>query len=342
MTAGLSELEQLTAAQWGLVTAAQAARAGVSRVQLSRLVTGGHLERVLNGIYRSSATPQDRAQDVQAAWLTSDPARTAAERIADGAAGVVVGGATAAYLHEIGDLQPEPIELYAPDRRQTERPGIRYRIRALDEADVTLVDGLPVTSVERTLADLIRDRYDLSLVADALRDAVQRGALDLDRLELLLDPLAASHGRPDGAALLQWLADTAQVELRPIRTSRDVQLRWLQQAVDAAAGHLDPIRKTVLAQVIDASALQQALIDSIRSSGVLDAVATMQTAAALPAVDIARRIQKQYQQQLVPLQHLARPQLLVSARTAAIRSELDDAARDDVSNGHEPAEPEVR
>lgn len=45
----LRELSQITAAQWGLVTTAQAGRRGVSRLYLSRLADAGYLERLAMG-----------------------------------------------------------------------------------------------------------------------------------------------------------------------------------------------------------------------------------------------------------------------------------------------------
>lgn len=277
------ELDELTSGQWGLVTAAQAMQVGVSRMRLSREVTSGRLERLLAGVYRDSGAPVDPWQGVRAAWLASDPGRRAEERLGDGAAGVVVGGATAAYLHGIGDLQPEPVELYSPTRRQTERAGLRYRIRRLEDRDITLVDGLPVTGVERTLADLVADRHDLTLVVDALRDAVRTSTVDLDRLAVLLDPYAARLNQPDGESLLQWLADTGRIELRPARTSDEVRQRWLQQAVQIALPDLEPLRRTVVANILDANGLQDAVAAAIRN-GALAHVMQAVTVPAMPAI----------------------------------------------------------
>lgn len=279
------ELDELTSGQWGLVTAAQAMQVGVSRMRLSREVTSGRLERLLAGVYRDSGAPVDPWQGVRAAWLASDPGRRAEERLGDGAAGVVVGGATAAYLHGIGDLQPEPVELYSPTRRQTERAGLRYRIRRLGDRDITLVNGLPVTSVERTLADLVADRHDITLVVDALRDAVRTSTVDLDRLAVLLDPYAARLDQPDGVSLLQWLADTGRIELRPARTSDEVRQRWLQQAVQIALPDLEPLRRTVLANMLNATRLQDTVAAAIRNGALAHVMqAATVTVPAMPAV----------------------------------------------------------
>jgi hypothetical protein len=78
-------------------------------------------------------------------------------------------------------------------------------VRAVDEGDVTGVDGLPVTKAERTLLDLCMDFEDPSLVEDALRDAARKG-LDFDRLALLI---SQKPGRGAAARLLGRLGEAA-------------------------------------------------------------------------------------------------------------------------------------
>ncbi|MEI2699981.1 MAG: hypothetical protein V9E94_17195 [Microthrixaceae bacterium] len=71
-----------------------------------------------------------------------------------------------------------------------------------------------MTTIERTIADLVEDRTDLSLVADVLRDAAQSRRLDTERLAELLAPLAArNHLRKgDGDALLRHLTALAGLD----------------------------------------------------------------------------------------------------------------------------------
>lgn len=93
-------------------------------------------------------------------------------------------------------------ELVAPHRRTTRLPSIRLRVRELHAADVTYIDGLPTMTVERTIVDLVEAREDPSLIADALRHAVQNGThLAPRRLAQLLEPLARRNGEVNGADL---------------------------------------------------------------------------------------------------------------------------------------------
>jgi predicted transcriptional regulator of viral defense system len=203
----LRELSRVTAMQWGLVTTAQAGRRGVSRLYLSRLADSGHLERLGHGIYRAAGVPADRFEAMKAAWLSVDPKLTAEERLRRPVADAVVSGAAAAYLHGLGDLVPEPYEFTVPARRQTQRSEIRFRVRQLPEDSITLREGLPVTTVEQTIADLIEARTDQSLVAGVLADA---GDLDRTRLAELLGPLAARNGFPSGEAFRDHLDRAAR------------------------------------------------------------------------------------------------------------------------------------
>lgn len=221
-------LAEITAYQWGMVTSAQAGLRGITRLDLSRLAADGHLERVAHGVYRNAGAPAGPYADLQAAWLSTDPKPLGAERLANATGGVVVAGESAAHLHGIGAFRALRHEFVSPVRRQSQRPAIRYRRCTLDPKDVTLVDGLPVMTMERTIADLVEEVGDLSLVADALRDAADRRDLDLERLCALLTPLTGRYGlnKGDGASLMDQLLEIAGIDATAAtrRVAADVEL----------------------------------------------------------------------------------------------------------------------
>ena len=188
-----------------MLTTQQAAADGISRMQLVRLVNAGLLERVGQGVYAMTASADD-FQPLHAAWLSLDPGATAEQRLARGREAVVASHTSAAALHGMGDLQYDIPELNTAERKQTTRPMRLHRLK-LAPADVTLVDGLPTTTPERTIADLIRARHDLSHVADALRDGCRSGILDLPTLRLKLGPVAGRTGHRDGGELTEHLLD---------------------------------------------------------------------------------------------------------------------------------------
>lgn len=171
-----------------MVTTAQARTLGVTRLFLSRLAADGLLDRVAHGVHRVTAAPSHHLDPLRAVWLSTDPSRLGYERRATDSDAVVFAGTSAARIHEIGDLWDERCDFISPVRRQSQRQEIRYRKRHLDPRDVTTVDGLPVLSVAATISDLVETVGDLSLVADAARDARRRGDFDASRLKELLEP----------------------------------------------------------------------------------------------------------------------------------------------------------
>lgn len=211
----LRVLAEVTAYQWGMVTSAQASMHGITRLDLSRLAADGHLERLAHGVYRNAAAPAGPYEDLQAAWLSTEPKVMAEARLKNRANGVVVAGASAARLHGIGDLWDRHHDFIAPMRRQSQRTEIRYRRRTLDPHDVTIAEGLPTLSLEATIADLFNAEADLRHIGNAMRDATWKRHLDLDHLQKLLAPHAAREGfrARDGAALLQLLMELAGIDV---------------------------------------------------------------------------------------------------------------------------------
>ncbi|WP_130873376.1 type IV toxin-antitoxin system AbiEi family antitoxin domain-containing protein [[Pseudopropionibacterium] massiliense] len=210
----LQQLAEVTESQWGMVTTAQARAQGIDHMTLKRLNDDGHLARLIHGVYRSTGAPTAEHEELRAAWLATEPRRLALERLRDDRPGIVVSGESAAQLHGIGDLRATRSEFTSPTRRQSQRLDVRYRTRDLPREDITVRDGLPATTRERTIADLVEDRQDLSTVADALRDATRQSALDTERLTELLAPLARRNdcAAGDGAALLEKLTRSAGID----------------------------------------------------------------------------------------------------------------------------------
>ncbi len=115
----------------------------------------------------------------------------------------------------MGDVYPAPYKMIVPARRQSTTGAIAYSWRALDVRDIEVIEGLPVTTRERTVVDLLCDEGDASLAANALGDAL-RGEFNVDasRLAELLAPYAKRLGRSlgDGAGALEYLMNTAEMD----------------------------------------------------------------------------------------------------------------------------------
>jgi predicted transcriptional regulator of viral defense system len=204
----IAELGKLAQMQWGLVTTRQAAAIGVPRMQLSRMSAAGVLERIAQGVYRMAGVPEQEHEEILAAWLSvSDGGRTG------DTSRVIVGGAAAARLHGLGDLWVDAIDLVCERRRTSRNPRVRMRTMPLPAEDVTLVEGVPVMTPMRTLADLVEQWVDLSLVADALRDADVRGVADLRERARHLAPLADRDGLSSGEAFAEQIALEAGISV---------------------------------------------------------------------------------------------------------------------------------
>src|SRR6266508_3594889 len=190
----LMMLSSWTSQQWGMVTAGQARRAGVSRVDVSRLVADGILERVdgADGVYRLAGSPEDPDIDgLRAAWLQLGGALSWEERrrLAD----TVVSHRSAAHARGLGDLIPHEHEFYVDRRRRLARDDVRLRVRSEMPIEWSLWNGLPVCTVEQIVGDLLADHEDESAVATICRDTLRDGLTTRDRLRPAVARVSAAY-----------------------------------------------------------------------------------------------------------------------------------------------------
>lgn len=194
--------------QWGMVTAGQARRLGVSRVDLNRLQGDGSLADVDGAarVYRFVGAPEDPDLDpVRAAWLQLGGARTWAERIRD--VDAVVSHRSAAHVRGLGDLIPRVHEFYVPDRRRLRRDDLKLRVRSeLIPGEWSVWAGLPVCTVEKIITDLLHDYEDESAVAQICRDALRDGLLTHADLLGLVAGHARDYGHRSAEAMAAVLA----------------------------------------------------------------------------------------------------------------------------------------
>lgn len=211
-------LAEVSESQWGMVTSAQAHARGVSHMNLTRLTESGDLVRLAHGVYRDAGAPGSEYEELRSAWLAAEPTRLAWDRLQEKPGSVIVSGESAATVHGIGNLRAMRNEFTTRSRKQTQRPDVHYRTRMLSSDDVTVREGLPVTTPERTIADLVEQRTQFDHVGEVLLDAARKSRLDMDRLVELLAPLAErnGHSKRDGSALLEELLETARVDLHSL------------------------------------------------------------------------------------------------------------------------------
>lgn len=212
-----ARVSELAARQWGLLTTSQSEAEGITRLQLARLADAGVIERFGRGIYAIPAAVDERTP-LRAAWLSLSPSELAEERLADPPSAGVLSHTSAASLHSLGDLLDDEPEITMSSRKQSRR-GIRLHRATLRADEVTLVEGLPVTTPARTIADLLRDGHDPSHVAEIAGDALWRHLASRHEMSAALEPLARRNGQPHGAALLEHLLDLVGLSGRALATN---------------------------------------------------------------------------------------------------------------------------
>ena len=193
----LAALLRLGSTQWGLVTTTQAKVADVSRYWLDRLIEQEVIHRIGRGVYALPSADHGPLQDLRGAWLSLTTAPNTHGLLA-------VSGDSAASLHGLGDILPAWIHFTSSVRRRATQYDLRIRHRELDPADVVILDGLPVTSVRRTIAD-ISDHIDVDHLTGVVRDALEQGDVTPDQLAAVLEPQAHRLGAETGRDLVESL-----------------------------------------------------------------------------------------------------------------------------------------
>lgn len=285
------DVADLAAEQWGLVTSAQARDVGASPQTLARLAHRGVLERMSHGIYRVSGSPPSPRDELRAAWLSLDPARRASSRRRDEIP-AVVSHRSAAVLHDLGDLEADEHEFTVPIRKQTRRDDVRLHRLPLEPGEWTLVDGLPVTSIPRTIGDLAAARADGGHLASAVRDAITRRGVDDNALAAVLRPYAHHYGAPLGdgeeflARLLQESGIPEPLERAVSRATRSAgwdarfseladQVADLQRATSPPDAITRLVNSPGLKAAIEAAMPGESLTKLTRSPGFAAALATL-------------------------------------------------------------------
>ena len=133
----------LASGQHGLISLAQLMQLGLSKSAVHKRCAIGRLHRIHLGVY--SLVPKallTREGHWMAAVLACGP-------------GAVLSHRNAAALHGLRPTARAKIDVTVPGRSCRSRTGIDvHRSISLTEADVTIVNGIPCTTVARTLFDL--------------------------------------------------------------------------------------------------------------------------------------------------------------------------------------------
>lgn len=163
----INSLYDLAEGQDGYFSTAQAEVEGVSRHTLAKAAARGILVRVSRGVYRLRRFPEISLHTHLWQAVLWPQVRTHVM--------ATLSHYTALQLHELSDVNPEEAHITVPRVLRIKRPHNSLIIHRADLAqhEVQYVDGLPTTTIERTLRDVAALGNSVVL-HDALRGARAR------------------------------------------------------------------------------------------------------------------------------------------------------------------------
>lgn len=175
----------------GVFRSQHARMAGLGKRQIGRRIAEHHWQPIFRDVYRVNGAPLTWKGNLLAACWAGGFRAVASHR-------------SAAELHQLPGRRREPLEITCPRWRRAHRSDlIVHETKALDVVDITVIDGIAVTTVARTLFDLggvYRKRY----VELALESALRRGLTSEAELAALVKRVSRS-GRPGGPVLRELL-----------------------------------------------------------------------------------------------------------------------------------------
>ncbi len=139
------------------------------------------MQRIHRGVYRLTQFPHSRYEDLFIAWLIAGP-------------DAVISHLSALLLHDLSDVLPEAIHVTVPRTASRRKPGLRLHTNRIDPDDTTQREGLPVTTVPRTIVDVALAGLSDEFVLQAAREAVRAGLVTPAQL------LAEAERRSTGLA----------------------------------------------------------------------------------------------------------------------------------------------
>jgi len=177
-----NELKSVLKQNGGIVTTAQANKAGVSNERLRLLVNSGDLDRVSTGIY---VLPDEFVDKMYIVQLRRPK--------------VIYSHETALFLHELTDRDPINYMVtvptgYNPTRLRENGLKVFTIKRELHEIGVTKLttmfgNSITAYDMERTICDCLRSRnyLDIAVVTDAIKRYAKRKDKNLNKLMLMAE-----------------------------------------------------------------------------------------------------------------------------------------------------------
>lgn len=169
MKPNYEKLFEISESQGGYFTTRQAEGAGYSRKDVSAQASRNKFTKIAYGIYRLTFYPYTEYEDLIIAVLKSGPA-------------AVVSHDSALSVYRLSDILPGIIHITIPKTRSRRHAGIKYHTCKISDQEITNFNSLPITTVERTITDVIRSGLDNLLIEHAIEQAITQGMVSTDSL----------------------------------------------------------------------------------------------------------------------------------------------------------------
>ncbi len=177
---------EIAADQYGYVVTSQARERDVSDDALRKMAKRGTLERISWGVYRVPTFPPSPYAEYMEASLW--PARVRG----------VISHQSAFVLYGLSDVSPSGIHVTVPRdfriRREIPAHLVVHHVELQDE-EVRLFEGIPITIPRRTIEDCHRAHLGPALLRQALEDAEREGYLSPSQAAELRREVLTEHKR---------------------------------------------------------------------------------------------------------------------------------------------------
>ena len=164
---GESCLFDVASDQKGYFTSRQATACGITHSLLAYHAQHGRYERVRRGLYRLTSYPPSLNEEIMVGWL------------AVGRDIAVASHQSALALHDLSDVIADHVHMTVPRGRRDREdvPGVRVHTttRSFEPRDLSVREGIRVTSPIRTVLDIDELGVSLEHVEAAARETIQRG-----------------------------------------------------------------------------------------------------------------------------------------------------------------------
>lgn len=165
-------LYRIAEPQAGYFTAAQGMAAGIGHQLLAHHAKRGHIIRVRRGIYRLVLFPTGPSESLFVAWL-------------EAGSQAVISHDSALALYGLADSSPGEIHITIPRTASRRHPKLKLHTGRLAPEEVTWRAGLPVTTLSRTLSDVIAGGLEDELAVQVIARAIHKGMVSPDGLALV-------------------------------------------------------------------------------------------------------------------------------------------------------------